>query len=66
MSAQVLERDIVARPPVRHAAVSGRQLGLAGSALLVGIGTAWTGTIGGLSGASLRAPTTPMSAATLP
>jgi membrane fusion protein (multidrug efflux system) len=43
MSAQVLERDIVARPPVRHASVSRKQLGLAGAALLIGIGAAWYG-----------------------
>ena len=43
MSAQVLERDIVARPPVRHAGVSRKQLGLAGAALLIGIGAAGYG-----------------------
>ena len=43
MSGQALERDIIARPPVRHASLSRRQLGLAGAALLVGIGAAWYG-----------------------
>ncbi|HME25294.1 MAG TPA: HlyD family secretion protein [Acetobacteraceae bacterium] len=43
MSAQVLERDIIARPPVRQASISRRQLGLAGAALLIGIGAAWYG-----------------------
>ncbi len=40
MSGQAVERDIIARPPVRHAAVSLKQLGLAGAALLAGIGAA--------------------------
>jgi hypothetical protein len=31
MSGQVLERDIIARPPVRQASLSCRQLGLAGA-----------------------------------
>ena len=43
MSDQVLEREIIARPPVRHASLSRRQLGLAGAALLIGIGAAWYG-----------------------
>jgi membrane fusion protein (multidrug efflux system) len=43
MSTQVLERDIVARPPVRRASISRKQLGLAGAALLIGIGAAWYG-----------------------
>jgi membrane fusion protein, multidrug efflux system len=43
MSAQVLERDIVARPPARHATISRKQIGLAGAALLIGIGAAWYG-----------------------
>ena len=43
MSAQVAEREIVARPPVRHASISRKQLGLAGAALLLGIGAAWYG-----------------------
>ena len=43
MSDQVLQRDIVARPPVRHHSVSRRQLGLAGAALLIGVGGAWYG-----------------------
>src|SRR5215472_16080472 len=43
MSGQVLERDIIARPPVRQASLSHRQLGLAGAALLIGIGAAWYG-----------------------
>ena len=43
MSGQVAERDIIAAPPVRHAGVSRRQLGLAGAALLIGIGAAWYG-----------------------
>ncbi len=43
MSGQALERDIIARPPVRQASVSRRQLGLAGAALLIGIGAAWYG-----------------------
>ena len=43
MSGQVLERDIIARPPVRQASLSHRQLGLAGAALLISIGAAWYG-----------------------
>ena len=43
MSGQAVERDIVIRPPVRHATISRRQLGLAGAALLVSIGAAWYG-----------------------
>ena len=43
MSDQVLAREIIARPPVRHASLSRRQLGLAGAALLIGIGAAWYG-----------------------
>jgi membrane fusion protein (multidrug efflux system) len=43
MSGQAVERDIIARPPVRAASLSRRQLGLAGAALLVGIGAAWYG-----------------------
>lgn len=43
MSGQVAERDIIAAPPVRHAGVSRRQLGLGGAALLIGIGAAWYG-----------------------
>jgi membrane fusion protein, multidrug efflux system len=43
MSAQVAEREIVARPPVRHASISRKQFGLAGAALLLGIGAAWYG-----------------------
>ena len=43
MSADVLERDIVARPPVRQAKVSPKQLALAGAALLLGVGAAWYG-----------------------
>jgi membrane fusion protein, multidrug efflux system len=43
MSDQVLAREIIARPPVRHASVSRRQLGLAGAALMIGIGAAWYG-----------------------
>jgi membrane fusion protein (multidrug efflux system) len=43
MSGQAVERDIVIRPPARQAKVSGKQLGLAGAALLVGIGAAWYG-----------------------
>jgi membrane fusion protein (multidrug efflux system) len=41
MSDQVLAREIIARPPVRHASLSRRQLGLAGGALVIGIGAAW-------------------------
>ncbi len=43
MSGQAVERDIIAPPPVRAASVSRRQLGLAGAALLVGVGAAWYG-----------------------
>jgi membrane fusion protein, multidrug efflux system len=43
MSGQAVERDIVIRPPVRQASLSRRQLGLAGAALLIGIGAAWYG-----------------------
>jgi membrane fusion protein (multidrug efflux system) len=43
MSGQAVERDIIARPPVRRASLSRRQLGLAGAALLVGVGAAWYG-----------------------
>ena len=43
MSGQAVERDIIARPPVRPASLSRRQLGLTGAALLVGIGAAWYG-----------------------
>ena len=43
MSDQVLAREIIARPPVRHASLSRGQLGLAGAALLIGIGAAWYG-----------------------
>ena len=63
MSDQVLAREILARPPVRHASLSRGQFGLAGAALLIGIGAAGTATIGGPSGASSRVPTMPMSAA---
>jgi membrane fusion protein, multidrug efflux system len=38
-----VERDIIARPPVRQAGLSRRQFGLAGAALLIGIGAAWYG-----------------------
>src|ERR1700733_14597930 len=41
MSGQSAEREIVARPPARHASISRKQLGLAGAALLLGIGAAW-------------------------
>jgi membrane fusion protein (multidrug efflux system) len=43
MSGQAVERDIIARPPVRTASLSRRQLGLAGAALLAGVGAAWYG-----------------------
>jgi membrane fusion protein (multidrug efflux system) len=43
MSGQVAEREIIARPPVQQASLSGTQLGLAGAALLIGIGAAWYG-----------------------
>jgi membrane fusion protein, multidrug efflux system len=43
MSAQVAEREIIARPPARHASISRKQLGLAGGALLLGMGAAWYG-----------------------
>ena len=43
MSGQVVEREIVARPRARHAGISRKQLGLAGAALLLGIGAAWYG-----------------------
>jgi membrane fusion protein, multidrug efflux system len=43
MSGQLADRDIVARPPARRAGLSRRQLGLAGAALLIGIGAAWYG-----------------------
>ena len=43
MSGRVVERDIIAPPAVRHVRISGKQLGLAGAALLVGIGAAWYG-----------------------
>ena len=46
MSAGVLERvtpDVIARPAVRRARVSWKQLGMAGAALVVGIGAAWFG-----------------------
>jgi membrane fusion protein, multidrug efflux system len=43
MSGQAVERDIVARPPVRHVSVSGKRLGVAGAALLIGVGAAWYG-----------------------
>jgi membrane fusion protein (multidrug efflux system) len=43
MSDQVLAREIIARPPVRHASPSRGQFGLAGAALLIGIGAAWYG-----------------------
>ena len=43
MSGQVLPRDIIAPTPVRQAKLSRKQLGLAGAALLVGIGAAWYG-----------------------
>jgi membrane fusion protein, multidrug efflux system len=43
MSDQVVQRDIIARPPARQAKLSGRQIGLAGAALLIGVGAAWYG-----------------------
>ncbi len=43
MSGQVLERDIVVRPPVRQVKLSAKRLGLAGAAMLAGIGAAWYG-----------------------
>jgi membrane fusion protein, multidrug efflux system len=43
MSGQVVERDIVARPPVRRATLSRRQLGVLVAALLAGVGVAWYG-----------------------
>ena len=46
MSAGVLERvtpDVIARPSVRRPLVSWKQLGMAGAALVVGIGAAWFG-----------------------
>jgi membrane fusion protein (multidrug efflux system) len=43
MSGQAVEREIIARPPVRHASLSRRHLGLAVAALLIGIGAAWYG-----------------------
>src|SRR5271169_4798135 len=46
MSAGVLERaspDVIARPSVRRARVSWKQLAMAGAALVVGIGAAWLG-----------------------
>ena len=63
MSDQVLAREIIARPPARHAVCARRQLGLAGAALLIGVGAAWYGYHGRPSGASSRARTMPMSAA---
>jgi membrane fusion protein (multidrug efflux system) len=43
VSGQVLSRDIVAEPRVRRARISRKQLGLAGAALVLGIGAAWYG-----------------------
>jgi membrane fusion protein (multidrug efflux system) len=43
MSGQVIEREIIARPPVRHATVSRKHLGLAAAALLIGSASAWYG-----------------------
>ena len=43
MSDQVLQRDIIAQPPLREAKVSARQLGLVGAALLAVLGGAWYG-----------------------
>jgi membrane fusion protein (multidrug efflux system) len=43
MSGQVADRDIVARPPVRQASLSRRQLALAVAALLIGLCIAWYG-----------------------
>jgi membrane fusion protein (multidrug efflux system) len=43
MSGQAVERDVIARPPVRRPGLSRRQLGPAGAALLLGIGAAWYG-----------------------
>jgi membrane fusion protein (multidrug efflux system) len=41
MSGQVLERDIIVPPQVRHAAVSRKQLALAAAALLITLAAAW-------------------------
>ncbi len=43
MSAHAVEREIIARPSQRHASISHRQLGLAGAALLIGVGAAGYG-----------------------
>ena len=43
MSAHAVEREIIARPSHRHASISRRQLGLAGAALLIGVGAAGYG-----------------------
>ncbi len=40
MSGRAVERDIIARPPVRQASISRQHLALAGAALLVGISAA--------------------------
>ena len=43
MSGQVIEREIIARPPVRHASISRKHLGVAAAALLIGSAAAWYG-----------------------
>jgi len=43
MSGQAVEREIIARPPVRQAKLSSKQLALAGAALLLAGGAAWYG-----------------------
>jgi membrane fusion protein, multidrug efflux system len=43
MSGQALPRDIIAPPTVSAVRVSSRQLGLAGAALVIGLGAAWYG-----------------------
>jgi membrane fusion protein (multidrug efflux system) len=43
VSDQLVQRDIIARPPVRQAKLSRRQLGLAGAAMLIGVAAAWYG-----------------------
>jgi membrane fusion protein (multidrug efflux system) len=43
VSAHVVEREIIARPPRPTVRVSRRQLALAGAALLIAAGAAWYG-----------------------
>jgi membrane fusion protein (multidrug efflux system) len=43
MSDQIVQRDIIARPPIRQTSLSRRQLGMAGAALLAAVGASWYG-----------------------